>query len=50
MRELLDKNRKKKEEREKTEKEENYRSLDWPKKALNLRVVSHCFLVKVNES
>ena len=38
---LLDKNGKRKKKKEKKRKEENYWSLDWTKKARNLRVVSH---------
>ena len=46
MRELLDKNRKRKKKR----KEENYCHMIGQKKAQNLRVVSQWFLAKLNES
>ena len=45
MRELLDKNGK-----GKKRKEENTDQVIGHKKARNLRVVSHCFLAKLNES
>ena len=46
MRELLDKNGKRKKKR----KEDNYWSHDWEKNGRNLHVVSQCFLAKLNES
>ena len=49
MRELSDKNGKRKKKKREKRKEENYWSLDWTKKARNLRAVSQCFSAKLNE-